>query len=148
MRLSALTPELIVSDIQASLTFWCDVVGFSVLYDRPEEGFSYLNLGSAQLMLEQQSKASRNWENGKLEHPFGRGVNFEIRVPALEAVIRKQRECCIPFTGQSMQKPQITLLPQAISAKNHPFRMPALDGEAAARLRWLPTLQRLCRCHE
>jgi catechol 2,3-dioxygenase-like lactoylglutathione lyase family enzyme len=89
MEFSALTPELIVSDLAISQKFWCEVIGFSVWYERPEEGFVYLTLDSAQLMLEQQSDDHRNWINGQLQRPFGRGINFQIRVPSLDAVIER-----------------------------------------------------------
>jgi catechol 2,3-dioxygenase-like lactoylglutathione lyase family enzyme len=39
-----LAPELSVSDIAASHRFYCDVLGFTVRYERPEEGFVYLVL--------------------------------------------------------------------------------------------------------
>ena len=48
-----LVPELYVPDLTASRQFWCDLVGFAVKYERPEEGFAYLVLGSAHLMLDQ-----------------------------------------------------------------------------------------------
>ena len=37
MESSALVPELAAGDLPTSLKFWCDVVGFFVWYDRPEE---------------------------------------------------------------------------------------------------------------
>jgi hypothetical protein len=43
-----LVPELLVVDINKSLRFWRDVCGFAVLFDRPDEGFAYLDLGGAQ----------------------------------------------------------------------------------------------------
>lgn len=89
IEFSALVPELIVSDLQASLRFWCGVVGFSVWYERPEENFSYLTLGGAQLMLEQRSKTGGDWVSADLEQPFGRGVNFQIQVPCLEDVLSR-----------------------------------------------------------
>ena len=49
----ALVPEFLVTDLGASLAFWRDLCGFTVLYDRPEERFAYLTLGSAHLMLEE-----------------------------------------------------------------------------------------------
>ena len=29
-----------MADCCASVRFWCDLLGFEVLYDRPEEGFA------------------------------------------------------------------------------------------------------------
>ena len=48
-----LVPELAVTDYEASRRFWCDLVGFSLRYERPEEGFGYLVMGRAHLMLDQ-----------------------------------------------------------------------------------------------
>jgi catechol 2,3-dioxygenase-like lactoylglutathione lyase family enzyme len=76
----ALVPELLVSDLDQSLRFWCDLCGFEVSYSRPEELFAYIVLGSAQIMLE-QAGVGRNWITGPLEQPLGRGVNFQIAVP-------------------------------------------------------------------
>lgn len=46
-----LVPELLVTDVAASLSFWCGMSGFRVLYDRPSEGFSYISLGSTAPIL-------------------------------------------------------------------------------------------------
>lgn len=84
---AALVPELLVTDIAASLRFWCDHCGFSIAYDRPEDGFAYLDLGGAQVMLEQRGRG-RNWITDTLDIPFGRGVNFEIHVPDIDPILR------------------------------------------------------------
>jgi catechol 2,3-dioxygenase-like lactoylglutathione lyase family enzyme len=94
MNRPALVPELYVSSLDASLSFYVDLLGFRVEYDRPEERFAYLALGSAHLMLEETPALARatpeqvrrgQWRTADLEHPFGRGMNLEIRVSALEA---------------------------------------------------------------
>lgn len=81
-----LVPELSVTDYKASRHFWCDLVGFSLRYERPEEGFGYLVLGNAHLMLDQIS-LGRTWETGPLELPLGRGINFEVQVENLDTVL-------------------------------------------------------------
>lgn len=49
-----LVSELYVTNIDASRDFWCDILGFSVAYQRPEESFVYLeNKDDAQVMLYQ-----------------------------------------------------------------------------------------------
>ncbi|WP_306352916.1 bleomycin resistance protein [Flavobacterium sp. '19STA2R22 D10 B1'] len=82
-----LVPELVVRDLSLSLAFWCDTIGFSVAYDRPEEKFAYLNLNGAQIMLEQYNEQEREWETAKLETPFGRGINFQIEVENMDAIV-------------------------------------------------------------
>jgi len=76
----ALVPELLVTDLDRSIAFWCDLCGFTISYSRPDERFAYVVLGSAHLMLEQVG-VSRNWVTGPLERPLGRGSNFQITVP-------------------------------------------------------------------
>lgn len=89
MEFSALVPELAVSDLPTSLKFWCDVIGFSVWYDRPEEKFAYLTLGRAQIMLEQHASSDRSFVNGALELPFGRGINFQLEIPSVDQVLAR-----------------------------------------------------------
>jgi catechol 2,3-dioxygenase-like lactoylglutathione lyase family enzyme len=79
----SLVPELLVEDLDRSLAFWCGTCGFEVAYDRPEERFAYIRLGSAHLMLEEIGDG-RHWMTGPLEAPFGRGINFQINVPDAE----------------------------------------------------------------
>jgi catechol 2,3-dioxygenase-like lactoylglutathione lyase family enzyme len=79
-----LVPELLVSDISKSLAFWRNALGFTIAYQRPEEGFAYLERPEgAQIMLCQRSG---NWETGALELPFGRGAMLQIFVDDVDAI--------------------------------------------------------------
>jgi catechol 2,3-dioxygenase-like lactoylglutathione lyase family enzyme len=80
-----LVPELDIADMTQTLDFYVGILGFTVLYDRPEHEFSYLGLGSAQIMVHPKSR----WQTGPLEKPFGRGINFQINVPDLAAVLAR-----------------------------------------------------------
>lgn len=95
MSRPALVPELYVTDLCRSLRFYLDALGFRLEYQRPEEGFAAISLGGAHLMLEQTRScaaaddgdfARGEWRTAPLEHPFGRGVNFEITVADVGAV--------------------------------------------------------------
>ena len=44
MDYQAIIPEFVVSDIEKSHHFYCDLLGFSVEYERPEEKFLFLSL--------------------------------------------------------------------------------------------------------
>jgi catechol 2,3-dioxygenase-like lactoylglutathione lyase family enzyme len=78
---AALAPELLVTDIAASLAFWTDGLGFHIAYHRPEQKFAYLERADgAQVMLCQRSG---NWETGVLERPLGRGVMLQISVAGI-----------------------------------------------------------------
>lgn len=82
---SSLVPELLVEDIDASLAFWRDILGFEIAYDRPEQFFAYLERPEgAQIMLCQRPG---KWETAAMERPFGRGVMFQIHVDDLDPVI-------------------------------------------------------------
>jgi catechol 2,3-dioxygenase-like lactoylglutathione lyase family enzyme len=84
----ALVPELSVTDLPASRRFWCDLLGFTVRYARPGEGFAYLTLGPAHLMLD-QAGLGRTWITAPFEAPLGRGVNLQISVPSVDPVLAR-----------------------------------------------------------
>jgi catechol 2,3-dioxygenase-like lactoylglutathione lyase family enzyme len=90
LRTNALVPELAVSDWQTSRTFYRDLVGFEVAYERPEDGFSFLALGTAQLMIDQIG-IGRTFEikDAPLERPFGRGMNLQILVPQVAPILKR-----------------------------------------------------------
>lgn len=80
-----LATELLVADLGRSLSFWCDLLGFAIAYQRPEARFAYLERPDGiQLMLCQRDG---EWETGPLEHPYGRGVMLQIHVDRLEPVL-------------------------------------------------------------
>jgi catechol 2,3-dioxygenase-like lactoylglutathione lyase family enzyme len=98
-----LVPELLVADIDKSLLFWRDLCGFTVLFDRPEEGFAYLDLAGAQIMLDELGQ-TRDWVAGPLEAPFGRGMNLQISVPAIEPILAALAPAGWPLFMQPEQK--------------------------------------------
>lgn len=71
-----LVPELDVSDYEASIRFYTEVLGFEVLFTR--ENFAYLELEDIQFML--QATSNDGWLTGNLEYPYGRGINFQIEL--------------------------------------------------------------------
>jgi len=75
-----LVPELICSNFAESLRFYTGLLGFRVLYSRPEERFAYLERDGAELMLEQSIGRDRLWPRAELAYPFDRGINFQIQV--------------------------------------------------------------------
>ncbi len=80
-----LVPEFEVEDLAASLDFWCGALGFRIAYQRPESGFAYLERPEgAQAML---NRRNGHWDTGPLERPFGRGINFQIKVAALAPIL-------------------------------------------------------------
>ena len=83
---AGMAPELLVTDLPASLRFWCGLCGFLVAYERPEDGFAYLDRDGCQVMLEEAGMPGRRWVTGPLERPFGRGINFQIGVDDVDGV--------------------------------------------------------------
>ena len=95
MRFNKLVPELSVSDINVSKQFYTDVLGFSVEYERKENKFAFLSHGEAQLMINQ---INGHWETGKLEYPFGRGINFQIDIDNIDIFVSRVKDKgIIPF---------------------------------------------------
>jgi catechol 2,3-dioxygenase-like lactoylglutathione lyase family enzyme len=95
---AALIPEFAVRDWQRSRDFYCQMLGFRVLYDRPEEGFAFLALGDAQLMLDQIG-LGRTFGNGHAPDvpPFGRGLNLQIRVDSIAPLVARLRAANWPL---------------------------------------------------
>lgn len=81
-----LIPELNISNFEKSLDFYTRVLGFSVAYQRAEEGFAFLTLGQAQIMIDAIGKG-RTWKTGDFEHPLGRGINFQIEVASINPLL-------------------------------------------------------------
>lgn len=77
--------ELLVEDLAVSRAFWEGVLGFAVAYQRPEQGFVYLERpDGGQVMLCQRSG---NWETAALEYPYGRGVMLQVYVDDLQDIL-------------------------------------------------------------
>ena len=83
MKNIGLVPELCVSDLKKTLSFYVDILGFNILYKREERRFTYLKKESAEMMFEQIDK-NHSWITDTLQHPFGRGINFQIETSAVD----------------------------------------------------------------
>lgn len=86
MNFNKLIPELSVSDINKTREFYVDVLGFKICYERPEDKFIFVEKDGNQIMLEQ---INDNWNVGKMEYPFGRGINFEMTFSDVDAVYER-----------------------------------------------------------
>jgi catechol 2,3-dioxygenase-like lactoylglutathione lyase family enzyme len=87
-----LVPELLVSDHAASLDFYVRIIGFHVRYERAAEKFAYLDLGGAELMIEQESEVTATHER-----PYGRGMSLQIEVEDLDAILSRLQQAGIPL---------------------------------------------------
>lgn len=97
MKIHALVPELYCSAIAKSLEFYINVLGFHVVYDRPEAKFAFIQREDVQLMLEEFTEDDRKWLNGPLEKPFGRGANFQMETNAIDELYESLRAKKIPL---------------------------------------------------
>ena len=68
--MSRLIPELDVADLDRSLAFYVGVVGFTVLFDRPEERFAFLDLFDAARGGDRVSIGSEIAADGAAAHDF------------------------------------------------------------------------------
>lgn len=82
-----LVPELSISNFKKSLDFYTRILGFLIMYQREEEGFAYLQLGKAQIMIDQIGKG-RTWKTSEFEYPLGRGINFQIEVKSINPLLK------------------------------------------------------------
>lgn len=90
-----MVPELTVTDFTASLHFYTEVLGFQIVVRRSDPEFAYINLGEAQLMLEEYH--AEGWNTAELVNPLGRGVNFQIEVDDIECVLTRIRKYGVPL---------------------------------------------------
>ncbi len=91
MRFNKLIPELSVSSLKKSMAFYVKTLGFKVEYERPESGFAFLSFEGSQIMIE---SINSNWSVGRLQYPFGRGINLQIEakdISKLIASLKKSR---------------------------------------------------------
>lgn len=93
-----LTPELSVGNIEASLRFYREVLGFSCLYARPDEGFAMLEREGARIMLDQIG-VGRDFDPGlsTLPRPWGRGINLQIETQDLRPLLAALAANAVPL---------------------------------------------------
>lgn len=82
MEFSTTIPELVCKDIQLSLAFYCQKLGFTVLFDRADDGFYFLVKDDIQLMLQQLSELA--WMSHDNDVPFGNGLNLAFKTTSLD----------------------------------------------------------------
>ena len=93
MRFNSLIPELSVSYINKSKEFYLKLC-FKIKYERPEDKFCFLELEDNQIMIEE---INNHWNTGKLEYPFGRGINLSMDVSDIDKMYQNVLEKNIPI---------------------------------------------------
>ncbi|MBT4804992.1 VOC family protein [Candidatus Woesearchaeota archaeon] len=84
MKFNKLIPEINVSNFEKTIEFYVNILGFKIEYQREESKFAMISFQGSQIMIE---KVNNNWNTGKLEHPFGRGINFQIEVDKIQPIL-------------------------------------------------------------
>lgn len=77
-------PELDVTNLNDTIKFY-KTCGFKIEYERLESSFVFMSLGEIQFMF-CELKEINKWETGKLEYPFGRGINFQLEVDNVDSI--------------------------------------------------------------
>jgi catechol 2,3-dioxygenase-like lactoylglutathione lyase family enzyme len=78
--------ELHVNDLERSLAFWREVLGFGIAYQRPAERFAYLEHPEGhQIMLCQRHG---RFETGPLAYPPGQGVMLQICLSSIDEPLK------------------------------------------------------------
>lgn len=90
----SLVPELYCTNLETTLAFYTQVLGFEIKYARHEEGFVYLTRDEIELMFEQLDGTGRRWRTADLEPPLGRGVNFQCEIPDVQALYEAVQRAC------------------------------------------------------
>jgi catechol 2,3-dioxygenase-like lactoylglutathione lyase family enzyme len=78
--------ELHVTDLNASLAFWKDIIRFEIAYSRQEEKFVYLEHPEGhQIMLCQRHGG---FETGPMQHPLGQGAMFQFYFQNIDTIMQ------------------------------------------------------------
>ena len=118
MNFNKLIPELSVSNIENSLQYYRNILGFTIEYSRPKDKFYFLSYEEAQIMIEE---TNNHWWTGELENPFGRGINFQIEVSDVALLLKRLEEAKITlfrplkeswYQGEGVEYGQIEFLVQ------------------------------------
>ena len=118
MKFNKLIPELSVTNIEDSLGFYRDILGFKVEYSRPADKFYFLSYEDIQFMVEE---INNHWWTGELERPFGRGLNFQIEVSDVSVLLKSLEKAEIElfrppkeswYKGEDVEFGQIEFLVQ------------------------------------
>ena len=86
MKWNQMIPEFDVFSLDETLHFYVDLIGFKVVYDRPEDKFAFIEMEDVQIMVQEIDPTSNKWDTGTLDYPLGRGINFQIDVKNIDEI--------------------------------------------------------------
>ena len=79
--------ELHVADLEVSLAFWTDIIGFEIAYGREEEKFVYLEHPEGQQIMLCQRHG--RFETGPMQYPLGQGAMFQIYLRDIGSILAR-----------------------------------------------------------
>jgi catechol 2,3-dioxygenase-like lactoylglutathione lyase family enzyme len=77
--------ELHVTDLEVSLAFWRNIIGFEIAYRRDEEKFVYLEHPEGQQIMLCQRHG--RFETGPMQPPLGQGAMFQIYFQEISPIL-------------------------------------------------------------
>jgi len=86
MKWNQMIPEFDVFNLEDSLHFYVDLIGFHVEYDRPEDKFAFFQFGDVEFMIQEIDSENMKWNTGELKYPLGIGINFQIDVTNIDEI--------------------------------------------------------------
>ncbi|MBA3815992.1 MAG: GNAT family N-acetyltransferase [Parachlamydiaceae bacterium] len=101
---SSLIPELTVFNFKKSLGFYTQLVGFQILYERPENDFAMLEKNDAQIMIEGFTGENRFGLTGKIEKPLGLGMHFQLQVQDVQSLYQTFKNAEYPIFFEMEEK--------------------------------------------
>ena len=93
IEFNSLIPELSVSNIENSKKFYQNL-GFEIMYERKEDKFCFIQLEKNQIMLQEKND---NWVVGKMEYPYGNGINISMSINEVEGLYNTIKDKKIKF---------------------------------------------------
>lgn len=92
MKWNQMLPEFDVFDLEESIHFYVNIIGFHTVYDRKEDKFAFLQFENVQIMIQETDKETNKWATGKLKYPLGIGINFQIDVTNIDEIYNRLRK--------------------------------------------------------
>ncbi len=95
MEWNKLVPELVVANYARAKTFYQQVFGFTLSFERPEDGFGYFDLQGAQVML-LQAPGDDIYALAGTEDK-GRGLHFQIELASIDDLLSRLAAHDVPL---------------------------------------------------
>jgi len=92
MDWNQMIPELDVFNLEKSIEFYTKYIGFDIVYTREEDKFTFLQMESVQLMIQEINFENNKWQVDTLKYPLGNGINFQIDVTNIDEIYNRLRE--------------------------------------------------------